>query len=210
MFDRAHEAAAILLRVGAVAINTHDPFTYTSGIKSPIYTDNRLLISYPEERNRITKLLATAAEESVGLENVEVVAGTATAGIPFAAWLAHRLQRPMVYVRGSAKEHGRGRQIEGKLEPGRRVVVVEDLITTGGSSLATADALAAHGASVTCCLAIFSYELERAARAFAERGIQLVPLTTLRVLLEEAVAGNYIQPADVQAVLEWSAGLDRG
>lgn len=208
MFDRAHETAGMLLRVGAVAINTRNPFTYASGITSPIYTDNRLLISFPEERNRITNLLATAAEESVGLENVEVVAGTATAGIPFAAWLAHRLQKPMVYVRSSAKDHGRGRQIEGQLAPGQRVAVVEDLITTGGSSLATADVLVANGATVCCCLAIFSYELERASRAFAQRGIPLVPLTTLRVLLQVAVEGNFIQPADVQAVLDWSAGLE--
>ncbi len=206
----AREAAAILLRIGAVSINTKSPFTYTSGLKSPIYTDNRLLISYPEERSRIIELLVTAVVESVGLEEVEVVAGTATAGIPFAAWLAHRLWRPMVYVRSAAKEHGRGRQIEGRLDPGQRVAVVEDLITTGGSSLATADALSAQGALVTCCLAIFSYGLERAARAFDERHIPLVPLTTLRVLLQEAVAGNYIEPADVQTVLEWSQALERG
>jgi orotate phosphoribosyltransferase len=210
MLDRAHEAAAILLRIGAVAINTQQLFTYTSGIKSPIYTDNRLLISYPEERHRITKMMVSAAEESVGLENIEVVAGTATAGIPFAAWLAHRLLRPMVYVRGAAKEHGRGRQIEGRLEPGQRVAVVEDLITTGGSSLATAEVLARNGAIVTCCLAIFSYELEKAARGFEQRGIQLVPLTTLGTLLEVAVRENYIQPADVQSVLTWSQSLERG
>jgi orotate phosphoribosyltransferase len=108
-----------------------------------------------------------------------------------------------------AKEHGKGRQIEGRLDAGQRVAVVEDLITTGGSSLATADALVAHGAVVTCCLAIFSYGLERAARAFAERQIPLVPLTTLELLLQEAVSGNYIRPADVQAVLDWSQALER-
>ncbi|MDA8218577.1 MAG: orotate phosphoribosyltransferase [Dehalococcoidales bacterium] len=150
MPDRAHEAAAILLRVGAVNINAEEWFTYTSGIKSPIYTDNRLLISFPEERQRIVTLLAAAADEAVGLDNVDVVAGTATAGIPFAAWLADRLQRPMVYVRGSAKAHGLARQIEGRTAPGERVVVVEDLVTTGGSSLATVDALAAGELTVLC------------------------------------------------------------
>ncbi len=209
MPDRAHETAAILLRLGAVAINTRQLFTYTSGIKSPIYTDNRLLISYPEERRRITKFLVTAADEVVGLQNVDVVAGTATAGIPFAAWLADHLQRPMVYVRGAAKGHGMARQIEGRLEPRQRVVVVEDLITTGGSSLATADVLTAHGALVSCCLAIFSYDLESAREAFAKRGIPLLPLTTLSVVLEVAIAGGYIAQADAVAVMEWSASLGR-
>jgi orotate phosphoribosyltransferase len=207
MRDRAHETAAILLRLGAVTINTQQLFTYTSGIQSPIYTDNRLLISYPEERRRIAKLLVSAADEAVGLNNIDVVAGTATAGIPFAAWLADRLQRPMVYVRASAKGHGAARQIEGRLEPRQRVVVVEDLITTGGSSLTTADALTAHGAIVPCCLAIFSYELEKARLAYESRGILLVPLTTLSVLLDEAIAGNYIRPADRTVVLEWAAQL---
>ncbi|MHB1004561.1 MAG: orotate phosphoribosyltransferase [Chloroflexota bacterium] len=210
MVDRAREAAAILLRLGAVAINTKQLFTYTSGIQSPIYTDNRLLISYPEERLRITKLLVNAAEEAVGLANIDVVAGTATAGIPFAAWLADRLQRPMVYVRSSVKAHGMARQIEGRLSPGQRVAVVEDLITTGGSSLTTADVLVDNGALVPCCLAIFSYNLERARLAFEKRGIALVPLTTLDVLLEVAVAGNYIGPADAVTVARWAGGLEHG
>ncbi len=209
MPDRAHETAAILLRLGAVAINTREPFTYTSGIKSPIYTDNRLLISYPEERRRITKFLVTAADEAVGLENVDVIAGTATAGIPFAAWLADHLQRPMVYVRGAAKAHGMARQIEGRLAPRQRVVVVEDLVTTGGSSLATADALVAQGAIVSCCLAIFSYDLARAREAFEKRGIPLLPLTTLSVVLEVAMAGGHITQGDAAAVMEWAANLGR-
>ena len=210
MLDRAHETAAILLRVGAVAINTQQPFTYTSGITSPIYTDNRLLISYPEERRRITKLLVSAAEETVGLNNIDVIAGTATAGIPFAAWLADRLQRPMVYVRSTAKAHGTARQIEGRLEPNRRVVVVEDLITTGGSSLGTADALITHGALVPCCLAIFSYGLEKAKLAYESRHIPLVPLTTLSVLLEVAISANYTSAADAETVMTWASSLDHG
>jgi orotate phosphoribosyltransferase len=207
MLDRAHETAAILLRVGAVSINTQQLFTYTSGLKSPIYTDNRLLISYPEERRRITKFMLSAVDEAVGQGEIDVVAGTATAGIPFAAWLADRMQRPMVYVRSSAKAHGTARQVEGRLAPQQRVVVVEDLITTGGSALATADTLLAQGARVPCCLAIFSYELEKARLAFESRGIQLVPLTTLSILLEEAMAGNYIKPADSTAVLDWVSTL---
>lgn len=207
MIDVGRETAAILLRIGAVSINTREPFTYASGIKSPIYTDNRLLISYPEERLRIIKFLQTTAEAVVGVDSIDVVAGTATAGIPFAAWLADRLERPMVYVRGSAKTHGLVRQVEGKLAPRQRVVVIEDLVTTGGSSLATVDALKAAGANVLCCLAIFSYGLEKARQAYESRGISLVPLTTLDVLLDEAISGHYITASDREAVLTWVASL---
>ena len=192
MQDRARETAAILLRLGAVSINTREPFTYTSGIK---------------DRRRITKFLVAAADEAVGVANIDLVAGTATAGIPFAAWLADSLQRPMVYVRGATKGHGLGRQIEGRLVPRQRAIVVEDLITTGGSSLATVDALSAHGAIVSCCLAIFSYGL---AGAYEKRDVLLVPLTTLDVLLEVAVASNYITQADAATVSTWAAGLERG
>lgn len=207
--ERAREAAAILLRLGAVAINTKQLFTYTSGIQSPIYTDNRLLISYPVERRRITELLAEAAEEAVGVANLDVVAGTATAGIPFAAWLADRLERPMVYVRGSAKAHGMARQVEGRLSPGQRVVVVEDLITTGGSSLHTADVLLEGGAVVPCCLAIFSYDLRRPRKEFDKRRIALTPLTTLPVLLEVAAASGHLGQEDASTVLSWATGLEQ-
>jgi orotate phosphoribosyltransferase len=209
MTDSARETAEILLRLGAVAINTRQLFTYTSGIKSPIYTDNRLLISFPTERRRITQMLAEVAEATVGRENVDVVAGTATAGIPFAAWLADRMERPMVYVRGSAKAHGMARQVEGRLAAGQRVVVVEDLITTGGSALNTADVLLASGAVVPCCLAIFSYNLERPRQEFAKREIAVAPLTTLPVLLEVAVDGHYIAPEDAGVVAEWARGLEQ-
>lgn len=113
----------------------------------------------------------------------------------------------MVYVRGSAKTHGLVRQVEGKLAPRQRVVVIEDLVTTGGSSLATVDALKAAGANVLCCLAIFSYGLEKARQAYESRGISLVPLTTLDVLLDEAISGHYITASDREAVLTWVASL---
>lgn len=207
--ERARETAEILLRLGAVAINTKELFTYTSGIKSPIYTDNRLLISFPRERRRIVELLAETAEELVGAAGIDVVAGTATAGIPFAAWLSDRLERPMVYVRGTAKGHGMGRQVEGRLAAGQRVIVVEDLVTTGGSALNTADVLLAAGARVPCCLAIFSYNLERARREFAQREIALAPLTTLPVLLEVAAAGRFVAHEDTDVVASWATGLEQ-
>lgn len=176
------EVAEILLRSGAVAISLDVPFVYVSGIRSPIYTDNRLLISLVPERRRVSELLAAAAPPGV-----EVVAGTATAGIPWAAWVAERLDLPMVYVRSEAKAHGKGRRVEGKLAPGQRVLVVEDLITTGGSALRTVEALREEGALVEDVVAIYSYELDAAARRLAAAGLRVQALTGLGVLLDVAV-----------------------
>ncbi len=203
--EYALRAARILLQLGAVAINTEEPFTYASGIQSPIYTDNRLLISHPVERGQITSMFEQVFRSHYGSQRIEVVAGTATSGIPFAAWLSDRLELPMVYVRGAAKTHGLTRQVEGRLSPGQKVVVVEDLITSGGSALNTVDALRAAGADVAGCLAIFSYGFKRAAAAFAERNVELLPLTSLPVLLAEAVRAGYISEAGKEIVESWAA-----
>ncbi len=173
------EVARLLLDAGAVAIDVEHPFRYTSGILSPIYCDNRLLISFPEKRRRIVGWMAERLEAAIGRAGVDVIAGTATAGIPYAAWLSDRLDLPMVYVRAAAKEHGRGQRVEGRLQAGQRVVVVEDLVTTGGSSISTVEGVEEAGGKVVGCVAIFSYELPRAAEAFEARGIPLFPLTGL-------------------------------
>lgn len=198
--DAARATAEILLRVGAVSINSRQLFTYASGIQSPIYTDNRLLISYPEERKVIAEGLARSVGDG---SDVDVVAGTATAGIPWAAWVADRLGKPLVYVRSSAKEHGRGRQVEGRLSEGQRVVVVEDLISTGMSSLQTVDALRSSGATVGRSVAIFSYEFSEAIEGYRDRGVALATLTTITRLLEVAAARGYIDYQDQQAVERW-------
>lgn len=186
------EVARLLLDVGAVAIDLEHPFRYTSGILSPIYCDNRMLISFPAERRRIVAWLAERLSAALGSGGVDVIAGTATAGIPYAAWLAEALDLPMVYVRAAAKEHGRRQRVEGRLSAGQRVVVVEDLVTTGGSSLSTIEGIEEAGGQVVGCLAIFSYELPRATEAFAGRGIPLWPLTGLSTLLEVAAESGRI------------------
>lgn len=196
------EVARLLLDVGAVAIDLEHPFRYTSGILSPIYCDNRMLISFPAERRRIVAWLAERLEATLGRTGVDVIAGTATAGIPYAAWLAERLDLPMVYVRAAAKEHGRRQRVEGRLNPGQRVVVVEDLVTTGGSSLSTVEGVEEAGGKVVGCLAIFSYELPRSAEAFEARGIPLLPLTGLSTLLEVAAESGRVSPERLDEVRE--------
>lgn len=198
----AEEVAEILLRLRAVALRPSAPFRFASGLLSPIYCDNRLLISYPAERLQVARWFADTIRQS-GLA-LEVIAGTATAGIPHAAWLAAELGLPMVYVRSQAKGHGQERLVEGVLLPGQRVGVVEDLVTTGGSSLQTVAALREAGAIVEHVFAIFSYGFPETAASFARAGLALHPLTTLPVLLDVAIARGYLSPAERSLVEEWA------
>ena len=194
-----------LLDIEAVALRPNDYFTWTSGIKSPIYCDNRITMSYPAIRREI----ATGMSEVIKAKfpEVEVVAGTATAGIPHAAWVSEVLDLPMVYVRDSAKKHGKTNQIEGRLLEGQKVVIIEDLISTGLSSLKVAKALEESGAVVLGVVAIFSYELKKAQDAFATDNVEYYTLTNYNFLIEEAVASNYIKQEDVEKLLEWRNNL---
>lgn len=194
-----------LLDIEAVALRPNDYFTWTSGIKSPIYCDNRITMSYPTVRREIAKGLSTVIKEK--FPEVEVVAGTATAGIPHAAWVSEELDLPMIYVRDSAKKHGKTNQIEGRLLEGQKVVIIEDLISTGLSSLKVAKALEEAGAVVLGVVAIFSYELQKAKDAFAEAGVEYYTLTNYNFLIEEAVASDYIKQEDVEKLLEWRNNL---
>jgi orotate phosphoribosyltransferase len=180
----AEAVAAGLLGIGAVDLRPGDPFTWSSGRRAPIYCDNRKTLAHP----RLRRLLSAAFARTVAAHQLQpaVVAGTATAGIPHAAWLADRIDRPMAYVRSSAKKHGRGRRIEGADVDGRRVVLVEDLVSTGGSALNAVGALRAAGAEVPAVLAIFTYELDAAATAFAEADVPLHALSTFSALLQAA------------------------
>lgn len=197
--ERPRRVASALLAIGAVSLSPDAPFTWASGLKSPIYCDNRITMAYPAVRRLIAEGFQDILRER-GIDP-EVVAGTATAGIPHAAWLADRIERPMVYVRSKPKEHGRHNQIEGLVEPGRRTVVVEDLISTGGSSVAVVRALQEAGASVEAVLGIFSYGISEAERVFADAGVPLFTLTSFSVLMEVAAAEGRI-PEDARAVLE--------
>ena len=195
-----------LLAIQAVALRPNDYFTWTSGIKSPIDCDNRITISYPSIRREIAAGMVEVIKEKYPA--VEVIAGTATAGIPHAAWVSELLDLPMIYVRDSAKKHGKTNQIEGRVLEGQKVVIIEDLISTGLSSLKVAKALREAGAEVLGVVAIFSYELKKAQAAFEEAGVEYITLTNYPVLVEEAVAIDYIHQDDVEKLLEWRNELN--
>ncbi|MDQ0112901.1 orotate phosphoribosyltransferase [Paenibacillus harenae] len=193
--------AKSLLAIEAVALRPNDPFTWTSGIKSPIYCDNRLTMSYPEIRDLIAEGFATIIRELY--PDAEVIAGTSTAGIPHAAWVAQKLNLPMAYIRDKAKGHGKQNQIEGRIVPGQKVVVIEDLISTGGSSLKAALAVREAGAEVQSVLAIFTYQFESAVQAFQAENVPLKTLSNYSALIEAAVEVGKVAAADVDTLQAW-------
>lgn len=197
------QIAGHLLNIGAVALRPNEPFTWTSGIKSPIYCDNRLTMSYPDIRESIADAFAAIVRERY--PDAEVIAGTATAGIPHAAWVAQKLNLPMAYIRDKAKGHGKENQIEGIVKPGQKVVVIEDLISTGGSSLKAALAVKDAGAEPLAVLAIFTYQLGKATNAFAEAGIPLQTLSNYSALIDVAVQTGRIEPQDLDVLQAWRA-----
>ncbi|WP_281888068.1 orotate phosphoribosyltransferase [Paenibacillus sp. YYML68] len=199
----AEQIAADLLSIGAVSLRPQQPFTWTSGLKSPIYCDNRLTISHPDVRERIAEGFASLIREF--FPETEVIAGAATGGIPHAAWVAHKLNLPMVYVRDKAKGHGKENLIEGTIKPGQKTVVIEDLISTGGSSLKVAVAVNEAGAEALGVLGIFSYQFDKAKQAFEEGGVPFETLTNYTTLVQVALAQGSIQEQDVAALQAWRA-----
>ncbi|EFI69206.1 orotate phosphoribosyltransferase [Lysinibacillus sp. HST-98] len=203
-----NEIAHAMLKVGAVELNPTELFTWASGIKSPIYCDTRLTISDPVIRKQLANGLASVIKENFGA--TEIVAGTATAGIPHAAWVSDILELPMVYVRSKAKEHGRGNQIEGKYAAGQKVVVVEDIVSTGGSSITAVEALRAAGCEVLGVVCVYTYNLPRAEQAFDEAGIQYISLTNFDYLIEAANESGAIKEEDIPFLKEWHGKLKAG
>jgi orotate phosphoribosyltransferase len=197
----AGQVAEALLQIEAVALRPEQPFTWTSGIISPIYCDNRLTMSFPAIRNLIADGFAALVRELH--PDAEVIAGTATAGIPHAAWVAEKLNLPMVYIRDKAKGHGKQNQIEGILKPGAKTVVIEDLISTGGSSLKAALAVNEAGGQALGVLAIFTYQLEQAEQAFREKNMPLHTLSNYTALIETAVKLGRIREQDVELLQSW-------
>lgn len=193
--------AKALLEIKAVSLQPTNPFTWSSGLLSPIYCDNRLTLSYPNVRKEIARGLVAMVKEKYA--DVEVIAGTATAGIPHAAWVSDLLDLPMVYVRGSAKGHGKGNVIEGKVEEGQKVVVIEDLVSTGGSAIDAVKQLEAAGAKVLGVAAIFTYGLKKGAEQFASAEIAWDTLTNFDELLTCAVETGMIEEREVQSLLHW-------
>lgn len=188
-----------LLSIGAVFLRPDEPFVWASGIKSPIYCDNRPILTAPEARNEVEQAIADTVRREY--PEAQVLMGTATAGIAHAAIAAHLLGLPMGYVRSGSKDHGRRNQIEGKLTPGEKVVVIEDLISTGGSVLDTVAALRAAGAEVLGVISIFTYGMAKGRQRLAEAGVKCVSLTDLDTIAQVGVQQGYITQGDVARLL---------
>ncbi len=200
----AEDLARMLLEIKAVSIaGSENLFTWVSGIRSPIYCDNRITISYPIVRTAIAGGFARLIRE--GFPGADVIAGTATAGIPHAAWVAQELEKPMVYVRSTPKGHGKGNQIEGRLEQGSKVILIEDLLSTGGSSLKAVEALQDAGAEVVAVLAIFSYQFPEVQTRFEAAGIPFQTLTDYGVLLPLAASLGYVKEEEIEVLRAWSS-----
>ena len=195
------EIAKGLLSIQAVFLRPDEPFTWASGIKSPIYCDNRLTLTAPEVRTKVEECLVATIKEH--FPECEVVMGTSTAGIAHAAIVGHLMNIPMGYVRGSAKDHGRTNQIEGKLLPGQKVVVVEDLVSTGGSAVETVEVLRAAGAEVLGIASIFTYGMKKGLDRFAEHNVKNVSLCDLDALVEVAADTGYIKAEDKERILKF-------
>ena len=195
------EVAKILLEIKAVHLQPNDFFTWTSGIKSPIYCDNRMIISHPTQRRTITNLFVENIKQNFPQTNC--IAGTATAGIPWAAWIAEAMQLPMVYIRSKAKDYGRKSAIEGDLKPGANVVIIEDLISTGKSSIAACAELRKEDISLQGVTSIFTYGLPIAEKKFNENDVKFSSLCSLQQMLEYARAKNLLNEQEVGAIDQW-------
>ncbi|WP_158962665.1 orotate phosphoribosyltransferase [Myroides fluvii] len=199
--ETAQQTAELLLQINAIKLNPKNPFTWASGWKSPIYCDNRITLSYPEIRKYLKEEFAKHIVEKYG--KPEVIAGVATGAIGIGLLVAEALELPFVYVRPEPKKHGRQNQIEGQLEPGKKVVVIEDLISTGKSSLQAVEALKENGATILGMAAIFTYEFQVSKDNFAQAGVELTTLSNYTSLLENAVKQNYISASDLETLQEW-------
>ena len=196
-----NQLAAMLLNIKAVKLEPQNPFTWASGWKSPIYTDNRKTLSFPKLRSMVKLELCHAILEN--FPEAEAVAGVATGAIAQGALVADELELPYAYVRPKPKDHGMGNQIEGDIAKGAKVVVVEDLISTGGSSLKAVQALRDHGCEVVGMVAAFTYGFPVAEKAFAEAGVKLITLTDYNHIVEEAAKTGYIKEDEKAVLAEW-------
>ncbi|MGL4253714.1 MAG: orotate phosphoribosyltransferase [Fusobacteriaceae bacterium] len=205
-----YRVAESLLKTEAVRLNVKTPFTFVSGIKSPIYCDNRKMIGYPEARNIVvTEFVNKIKEMANSGKTFEIIAGTATAGIPWAAFIAQEMNLPMSYIRSEKKAHGAGRQIEGADLAGKTVLVIEDLVSTGGSSIKAAQAALEAGAEKVELLSIFSYDFQKAFNNFKEAGIEWNSLSNFQTLLEVAEKMQYISRDEMELASSWNKAPEK-
>ncbi len=203
--ERQIKVAQGLLKIKAVFFRPDEPFTWASGIKSPVYCDNRLILTAPEVRDLVENQIAETVREEY--PECEVLMGTSTAGIAHAAIAGHILNMPMGYVRSGAKDHGRQNRIEGRLEKGQKVVVVEDLISTGGSVIEVVDALREEGAEVLGIVSIFTYGIGKGKKRLEEANVRNVSLTNFDVIAKEAAAQGYVKESDIEGLIAFRDSL---
>lgn len=197
----SEHVAKILLTLNAVTLNPKKPFRYASGILSPVYTDCRVLMAYPQKRREIRDLyIDIINKEGVSFD---VVAGTATAGIPHAAWIADKLNLPMVYVRGKAKDHGKENLMEGIIKPGQKAIIIEDLVSTGESAINSVNAVRAAGGQISHVFSIITYGMKKAEENFKANNLKLVSLTTFSEVVSIAQSSGQINDEEKQIILEW-------
>ncbi|PVX50053.1 orotate phosphoribosyltransferase [Balneicella halophila] len=206
-FNIAEQTADFLLQIKAIKLEPSNPFTWASGWKSPIYCDNRKTLSYPNIRKHLAKSFATIIKEK--FSDVEVIAGVATGGIAVGVLVAEILDLPFIYVRSEAKSHGMTNQIEGAYEAGQKMVVIEDLISTGGSSLKAVNALRGADCKVLGMVAIFTYDFEKAVRSFADANCEVYTLSNYATLIERAKETGYVSEDDVARLQEWRKAPDQ-
>lgn len=199
--NTAQRVAKMLLEIKAITLSPQNPYKFVSGIVSPIYTDNRLLMGYPLKRKEITIYMANLLKE-LDIEP-RIIAGTSTAGIPPATWLAELLNLPMIYVRGERKDHGKGKQVEGIMNKKDYVLLVEDLISTGKSSLAAIEAIRNEGGTIDACVAFFDYGFKDTMKKYKGKHINLYILTTLDIVLDMAEKLKLINNKERKMVIEW-------
>jgi len=201
MASPSDQIADNLLQINAIKLSPQNPFTWASGMRSPIYCDNRLSLSYPKVRNLICDAFAVKA---LSFGHYDIIAGVATAGIPHGMLLASRLDKPFIYVRDKAKGHGRQNQIEGALPEGKKVLMIEDLISTGGSSLKAVEAVRQAGGDVVGVMAIFSYGFAKASKAFEENNCTFKILLAYETLIERASKSEYINEEEKEVLARWN------
>lgn len=198
--------AKTLLQINVIKLNPANPFTWASGWKSPIYCDNRKTLSYPEVRKEIYEAFASLIAEKY--PQADVIAGVATGAIACGVLAAEAMGKPFIYVRSAPKSHGMANQVEGQYTPGQKVVVIEDLVSTGGSSLNAVEALRAAGCDVLGMVAIFTYGFPVATENFAKAGVELTTLSNYNTLIETAIEQGYVQPQELETLTEWRKNPD--
>ena len=204
--EYSRELALQLLKINAVVLRPNEPFVWASGWNSPIYCDNRLTLLYPEIRSKMAETITNFIKENY--PKTEVITGTATAGIPHAAWIADRLNLPMAYVRSKAKAYGMGNQIEGGVRKGQYTIVIEDLVSTGGSVISVIDALQFVGANVQAVCTIFTYDFDVSATKFNDVKVPFYSLLDYNTLIDVAVEHGYVKETDLKLLAQWRNNPD--